>query len=143
MNFHFPGYSFSGKFVQIPLQMETSNLREKLRQLIDAMDEQKVTALYKALIADGGLYQTDAVMAGEDPGKYTKTDGHLQELIFVVGETASGEFTAQALGFSIHTEADSIEELRTAVRDAVNCHFDDEQKRIIRLHIVKEEVIAA
>jgi hypothetical protein len=36
-----------------------------------------------------------------------------------------------------------MEDLKTAVIDAVRCHFDDQKKRIIRLHIVKEEVIAA
>lgn len=143
MKIHFPLIHFSGKFVQIPLQMEISNLREKLRQLIDAMDEQKAATLYQSMIADPGVHQSEVVMVSEDPGKYSKADSPVQELIFIVGETASGEYTAQALGFSIHTEADSIEELRTAVRDAVNCHFDDERKRIIRLHIVKEEVIAA
>jgi hypothetical protein len=40
-------------------------------------------------------------------------------------------------------EAESMEQLREAVKDAVNCHFDDEKKRIIRLHIVKDEIIAA
>jgi hypothetical protein len=36
-----------------------------------------------------------------------------------------------------------MEELHLAVKDAALCHFDDEKKRIIRLHIVKDEVIAA
>ncbi len=67
----------------------------------------------------------------------------MQELIFLVEESAEGGFTAKGLGVSIYTEADTMEELRKAIVDAVHCHFDDENKRIIRLHIVKEEVIAA
>jgi hypothetical protein len=67
----------------------------------------------------------------------------MEEIIFVVEESPEGGFTARALGISIFTEAESIEEMRLQVVDAVKCHFDDEKKRIIRLHIVREEVIAA
>lgn len=67
----------------------------------------------------------------------------MEEVIFIVEESLEGGFTAKGLGISIFTEAESMEELRIAVKDAVLCHFDDEKKRIIRLHIVKEEVIAA
>ena len=50
--------------------------------------------------------------------------------------------TAKALGVSIFTEAENLDELRDAVKDAVKCHFDDNIQRIIRLHMVKEEVFA-
>ena len=40
------------------------------------------------------------------------------------------------------TEADNMSELKNSIRDAVKCHFDEnEMPRIIRLHFVKEEVI--
>jgi len=61
----------------------------------------------------------------------------------MVEESVEGGFIAKGLGVSIYTEAESIEELRIAVKDAVHCHFDDDKKRIIRLYIVREEVIAA
>jgi hypothetical protein len=66
------------------------------------------------------------------------------EIIFVVEESKEGGFTARALNDSIFTEADTLDELKTSVRDAVSCHFDDEDKRpkVIRLHFIKEEVIA-
>jgi hypothetical protein len=49
----------------------------------------------------------------------------------------------RALGESIFTEADSMAELHAKVRDAVKCHFDEEKTpKIIRLHHVREEVIA-
>jgi hypothetical protein len=67
----------------------------------------------------------------------------MEEVIFLVEESPEGGFTAKALGVSIFSEADSMEQLRIEVVDAVRCHFEDEKRRIIRLHIVKEEVIAA
>jgi hypothetical protein len=48
------------------------------------------------------------------------------ELIVVIEEAPEGGYTAQALGYSIYTEADTWEELKVAVQDAVACHFDDE-----------------
>ena len=67
----------------------------------------------------------------------------MEEIIFMVEESDEGGLIAKGLGVSIYTEAETIEELRIAVKDAVYCHFDDNKKRIIRLHIVREEVIAA
>jgi predicted RNase H-like HicB family nuclease len=67
----------------------------------------------------------------------------MEEIIFMVEESAEGGFVAKALGVSIFTEADTYDELRDAVKDAVKCHFDDDKQRIIRLHLVKEEVFAA
>lgn len=67
----------------------------------------------------------------------------MNEIIFVVEESDEGGLTAKALGVSIFTEGENLEELRIAVKEAVKCHFDDETQRIIRLHMVKEEVFAA
>ena len=48
----------------------------------------------------------------------------------------------RALGYSIYTEAETLEELKAMIRDAVECHFEAEAKpRVIRLHWVKDEVI--
>ena len=67
-----------------------------------------------------------------------------KEIIFAVEESPEGGYEARALGHPIFTQAETIEELRTMVRDAVNCHFDDSSKpRVIRLHWVKDEVIPA
>lgn len=67
----------------------------------------------------------------------------MTELIFTVQEAPEGGFEARALSESIFTEADTVEELREMVRDAVNCHFDAaERPQIIRLHFVREEIIA-
>jgi len=51
----------------------------------------------------------------------------MNELIFVVEEAPEGGFVARALGESIFTEADTLEELPEKVRDAVRCHYDDGQ----------------
>ena len=65
------------------------------------------------------------------------------EIIFAVHESAEGGYEARALSAPIFTEADSVEELRAAVRDAVECHFEEEERpKIIRLHFVRDEVIA-
>lgn len=68
-----------------------------------------------------------------------------KEIIFMVEEEEiKGGFTAQALGYGIFTEAETIEELKTMIQDAVHCSFDkSEMPSIIRLHIVKDEVIPA
>ncbi len=66
-----------------------------------------------------------------------------REIIFIVEESPGGGYEARSLGHSIFPEADSFEELKNMVQDAVSCHFDEEGRpRIIRLHIVKEELIA-
>ncbi|MEO6132209.1 MAG: 2-oxoisovalerate dehydrogenase [Saprospiraceae bacterium] len=58
----------------------------------------------------------------------------MSEVIFMVKEADEGGYTASALGYSIFTEAQSWDELRDQVKEAVLCHFDDNISRIIRLH---------
>lgn len=65
------------------------------------------------------------------------------EIVFLIEESVEGGFEAKALGYSIFTEGESLEEVKEAVIDAVHCYFDeDELPRMIRLHFVKDEVIA-
>lgn len=69
---------------------------------------------------------------------------NMNEIVFLVEEAHEGGFTARALGESIFTEADTLDELRNCVRDAVACHYDDtERPKLIRLHFVRDEVIPA
>ena len=66
------------------------------------------------------------------------------EIIFEVSEDeVDGGYTASALGYGIHTEGDSLEELRDNVKEAVDCYFDETMRRpkLIRLHFVREEVL--
>jgi hypothetical protein len=66
------------------------------------------------------------------------------EIIFIIEESLDGGFEAKAVGYSIFTEGDSIDELKLNIIDAVNCHFEDNTKPpIIRLHYIKEETISA
>jgi hypothetical protein len=67
-----------------------------------------------------------------------------QEIIFTVEDAPEGGYTARTLGHAIFTQGETLEELRQMVRDAVNCHFEQENKpRLIRLHMGKDEVIVA
>jgi len=66
------------------------------------------------------------------------------EIIFAVEESPEGGYEAKALGHAIFTQADSFDDLKEMVRDSVRCHFDDSDRpRVIRLHLVKDEVIPA
>ncbi len=68
----------------------------------------------------------------------------MSEIVFLVEEAAEGGFSARALGESIFTQAETFEELRAQVRDAVRCQFDGGQgPSVIRLHYVGDEVLAA
>jgi predicted RNase H-like HicB family nuclease len=65
------------------------------------------------------------------------------EIIFEVAESPEGGYDARALGYSIYTQAETIDELKAMLQDAVRCHFEEnERPRVIRLHLVKDEVIA-
>ena len=65
------------------------------------------------------------------------------ELIFEVRDADEGGYFARALGHSIFTEAETWEELRANVLEAVSLHFEDEEERprMVQLHYVKDELI--
>lgn len=66
------------------------------------------------------------------------------EIIFLVEEDPEGGYTARAIGESIFTQGETLAEVREMVRDAVQCHFEEnERPQLIRLHIVRDEVIAS
>ena len=68
----------------------------------------------------------------------------MTEIVFQIEDAAEGGYTARALGHAIFTEAQSLDELRESVRDAVRCHFDEGTgPKLIRLHFVRDEVLAA
>ncbi len=65
------------------------------------------------------------------------------EIIFEVTEAPEGGYDARALGHGIFTQGDDWDDLKEMARDAVLCHFDDDDApRVIRLHLVKDEAIA-
>lgn len=57
------------------------------------------------------------------------------EIIFSVQESPDGGYEARALGHSIFTQAETIEELHEMIRDAILCHFD----RTVAYRIVSHE----
>jgi predicted RNase H-like HicB family nuclease len=68
----------------------------------------------------------------------------MTEILFLVEPDPEGGFVARAFGHSIFTQAESEAELREMVREAVQCHFEDEERpKLIQLHFVRNDVIAA
>ncbi len=67
----------------------------------------------------------------------------MKEIIFEIEQDADGGFTAESLGESIFTQADSWDELKANVREAVQAfYFDSAPPSSIRLHLVRDEVLA-
>jgi predicted RNase H-like HicB family nuclease len=67
----------------------------------------------------------------------------MNELVFQVTQEADGGFVAEALSEDIFTQGDSWEEMRANVQEAVRGHFFDRPKpAAIRLHLVRDEVLA-
>lgn len=66
----------------------------------------------------------------------------MKEIIFLIEEAMGGGYTAKAIGEGIFTEADTLEEIKHNILEAVECHFEDGKKpKLIRLHKITEEVI--
>ena len=89
----------------------------------------------------------DGGVAGRDPRRRrTAGDDYMTEIIFEVTEDeVDGGYSASALGHGIHTQGESVEEIRSNVKEAVDCYFDDTMPRpkVIRLHFVRDEVLVA
>ena len=66
----------------------------------------------------------------------------MNEILFEVTLEQEGGFAAWAVGHAIFTQGDTWEELRSMARDAVKCHFEEEAPSSIRLHLVRDEVLA-
>ncbi len=65
------------------------------------------------------------------------------DLVFEVIQEADGGYVAECLTENIVTQADTWEELRANVKNAVEGYFFDGPKpRSIRLHLVRDEVLS-
>lgn len=65
------------------------------------------------------------------------------EIIFLVEESIDGGYDAKALGHSIYTQAENLQTLKENIKDAVKCHFEEkEMPHLIRMHMVKDEMVA-
>lgn len=67
----------------------------------------------------------------------------MNEIIFLIEESVEGGYEARAMGYSIFTEGETYEEIKENIKEAIKCHFEEgEAPHIIRLHLVKDEVMA-
>jgi hypothetical protein len=70
-------------------------------------------------------------------------DVPIMEVVFTVTQEADGGYVAEGLGYDIFTQADCWDDLRTNAREAVDAFFFDQDKpESIRLHLVRDEVLA-
>ncbi len=68
----------------------------------------------------------------------------MNELVFEVTQEADGGFVAECLSESIFTQADTWVELRKNVQEAISAfYFDKPGPAVVRLHLVRDEVMAA
>jgi predicted RNase H-like HicB family nuclease len=69
----------------------------------------------------------------------------IKEIVFEVREDdVDGGYSASALGAGIHAQGETLDDIRTNVRDAVGCYYDEggEAPAVIRLRFVRDEVMA-
>ena len=66
----------------------------------------------------------------------------IESVFEVTEDDVDGGYSARAVGYGIHTQGDSVEEIRTNVREAVDCYFDDDipRPKSARLRFVRDEV---
>ena len=64
------------------------------------------------------------------------------EIIFKVTEAVEGGYNTRALDYEIFTQGEDWADLKAMVKDAVLCHFnEDDAPKVIKLYLVKDEVI--
>jgi hypothetical protein len=67
----------------------------------------------------------------------------VNEIVFEITQEADGGFCAECLTESIFTQADTWDELRANVKEAVEAfYFDCPKPAGIRLHLVRDEMLA-
>jgi predicted RNase H-like HicB family nuclease len=67
----------------------------------------------------------------------------MNEIVFEVTQEADGGFCAECLTESIFTQADTWDELRANVKEAVEAfYFDRPKPTRVRLHLVRDEMLA-
>lgn len=61
----------------------------------------------------------------------------MNEIVFLVDEDPEGGYTARALGHSIFTEADTMEELKDVAQEAILVHFEDKIQQTYKIIFVR------
>lgn len=71
-------------------------------------------------------------------------DEIMKEIVFLINEAEEGGYTARALGVSIFTEGETMEELKSNIQEVLECHFDNpaDKPKVAHLHFVRDEVLA-
>ncbi len=140
-----------------------------LQALLDEQGRISVLAIHNSDISDGReregehldyfkVFYTDDHGCGIDVGESgngvvvdtalaanegSRHGAVMNELVFQVTQEGDGGFVAEARGESIFTQADTWDELRTNVREAVAAfYFDRPAPARVRLHLVRDEVLA-
>ena len=68
----------------------------------------------------------------------------MNEIVFQVTQEGDGGFVAECLSEDIVTQADTWDELRGNIREAVAAYFFDGPKpAAVRLHLVRDELLAS
>jgi uncharacterized protein (DUF433 family) len=137
-----------GTRITVELILEKLAAGETVEQILDAHPRLTREAIRAALAFAAEALRADVIYPTAEAvartfwqtrawtvKSLTVFDGEMaKEIIFLVEDAAEGGYVARALSYSIFTEADTWEELKQAVRDAVQCHFDEgEQPDLIRL----------
>jgi predicted RNase H-like HicB family nuclease len=74
---------------------------------------------------------------------HTTAYPRLMEIVFSITQESDGGYVAECLSHDIFTQADTWEELRANVQEAVAGYFFDQPKPSgIRLHLVRDELLA-
>ena len=64
----------------------------------------------------------------------------MKEIVFLVEESQDGGYFAKALGHSIITQGDNINQLKIMISDAIRCHFEKEEiPELVHLYVTREE----
>ena len=66
-----------------------------------------------------------------------------KEITFLVNEAVVGGYYAEAAGYGIFAEGDTIDELKHSIRSGIDCYFDNspEMPVFAHLHFVKDEIM--
>jgi hypothetical protein len=64
-----------------------------------------------------------------------------KEIIFHIEESLDEGYEAQVAGHSVFTEAESIDELKKNIVEAVKCHFNAEEMPSVISLSTKEELL--
>ncbi len=65
-----------------------------------------------------------------------------KKIVFIVEEDPGGGYNANALGYNIFNQADTLPALKNMIKYALVCHFENEEDRedIVSTHFIKDEV---